>query len=95
MHAGVAIGHARLQPPQWLGSLRVSTHSPIPNAAHALCPGGHIMHSPPEQASPAAQARPHPPQWAASARVSTQAEPQRVWPAAHAPATPQRPAAHT
>ncbi len=95
MQAGVAAGHARLQPPQWVGSLRVSTHMPpIPGTAHPLCPGGHIMHSPPAQASPAAQGRPHPPQWAGSPRVSTQAEPQRVWPAAHAPTTPQRPAAH-
>jgi hypothetical protein len=61
-HAGepfAVVGHAAPQSPQFCGSETTATHEPL----QLLCVIGQVnLQTPPEQASPAAQAWPHEPQ---------------------------------
>jgi len=66
------------QPPQWLGSLAVSTHA----APQLVCPGATQPQVPARQVWPAPQACPQAPQFAPSVRTSVQLSPQISCPAA-------------
>lgn len=80
--------HAVPQAPQWFGSLRSETQTPL----HEVWPAGHV-HTPPTQEVPPEHALPQPPQLAESLESETQAPLQAVRPAPHDP--PQFPALHT